>query len=212
MICDFYKKIFKSSYNLSIIKTLWVNLLFFKKISPKIFIGKKTSFINNGGTISVDGKAYFDCKNNGQFFHDSHIVLESQSAINLGNQVNFFSAAQLKCFTGAVIEIGHNTYFSGPIIIHSNHRVTIGNKCSIAWGVTIMDSDFHSIAGEEIISLPVNIENNVWLGCNVTVLKGVTIKSGCVIAAGSVVTKSTEHVGVYAGNPAKMIKVLNEKN
>ncbi len=212
MFCKLYNKLFKSSYNFSLFKTLWLNVLLFKSVSPKLFIGKRTSLINKGGSLLVDGKAFFDCRNSGQFFYDSHIVLENKSVISLGNRVNFFSGAQLKCFTGAEIEVGQDTYFSGPITIHAKNKVFIGEKCSISWGVTIIDSDFHSVSGEDIISNPVRIEDNVWLGCNVTVLKGVTIRSGCVIAAGSIVTKSTEQIGVYAGNPAKLIKVLDEKN
>ncbi|MBR1536811.1 MAG: hypothetical protein IJ630_07725 [Treponema sp.] len=46
----------------------------------------------------------------------------------------------------------------------------------------------------------------MWIGANVTILDGVTVASGCVLAAGSVVTKSTEPNGVYAGVPARRIK------
>ena len=188
------------------------NFVVFNKIIPKLYLGKRTSVINTGGSVFVHGTAYFDCKNGGQFFYDSHIVLESKSTITLGNKVNFFSAAQIKCFNGASISIGNDTYFSGPVTIHSKNRINIGSNCSISWGVTIIDSDFHSIQGKDVRSLPVIIEDDVWIGCNVTVLKGVIIKKGCVIAAGSVVTKSTDHVGIYAGNPAILIKALDEEN
>ena len=50
------------------------------------------------------------------------------------------------------------------------------------------------------------IEDDVWIGAGVRILDGVTIARGCVIGAGSVVTKSTEEFGVYVGVPARLIK------
>lgn len=52
----------------------------------------------------------------------------------------------------------------------------------------------------------VTIEDDVWIGARVIILPGVTIKRGCVIGAGSIVTKDTEEYSVYGGNPAKKIK------
>ena len=53
---------------------------------------------------------------------------------------------------------------------------------------------------------PVVIEDNVWIGAKATILAGVTIKSGCVIGANSVVTHDTEENGIYVGAPARKIK------
>mgnify|MGYP001020427694 FL=1 len=51
------------------------------------------------------------------------------------------------------------------------------------------------------------IEDDVWVGCNVTILKGVIIGKGTVVAAGSVVTKSCPPYSIIGGNPAKLIKM-----
>ena len=209
MLFKLYNKLFKSAYNFSIFNTVWFNLFNFQSIKPKLFLGKNTSIINTGGVIQVDEKTYFDSKNGGQFFYDSHIVLEKNSQLKLGNNVNFFSGAQIKCFENSEISVGNNTYFSGPVTIHSKESIFIGSRCSISWGVTIIDSDFHSIEDEHIKSTRVAIEDNVWIGCNVTILKGVNIHNGSVIAAGSIMTRSTTQKGIYAGNPAKLIKGLN---
>ncbi|MEZ5198997.1 MAG: DapH/DapD/GlmU-related protein [Bacteroidales bacterium] len=53
---------------------------------------------------------------------------------------------------------------------------------------------------------PTIIEDDVWIGLNVIVMPGLTIKKGCVIAAGAVLTKDTEPYGVYGGVPARLIK------
>jgi acetyltransferase-like isoleucine patch superfamily enzyme len=211
MLSKFYNKLFKSAYNFSIMKTIIYNIINYKIINLKLYLGKRTSIINRGGNLEVDEKAYIDSKNGGQFFYDSHIVLEHNSKLKFGNNVNFFSGAQIKCFENSSISIGDNTYFSGPVTMHSKEEITIGSNCSISWGVTIIDSDFHSIDDKAIKSSKVIIGDNVWIGCNVTILKGVKIVDGSIIAAGSVMTKSTTQKGVYAGNPARLVKVLDEK-
>ena len=135
---------------------------------------------------------------------------------------------------GAKCKLEHNIYFKfngiwqpGPSIIIGD-RVFIGNGCEfnihqgviigndslIASGCKFIDHD-HGIAlnGELIRSQPVHpsaedvitIESNVWLGYNVVVLKGVTIREGAVVAAGAVVTKSIPSNEIWAGIPAKKI-------
>ena len=71
--------------------------------------------------------------------------------------------------------------------------------------MTIIDDDGHGI-GLPPYSAPIIIEDEVWIGCNVTVLKGVTIGKGSVVAAGAVVTKSCPPHSLLAGVPAKIIK------
>jgi len=61
---------------------------------------------------------------------------------------------------------------------------------------------------EVVNSRPIKIEDDVWIGMNVLVLKGVTIGRGAIVAAGSVVTKNVEPWTVVGGNPAKLIKKL----
>jgi len=204
-----YNKLIYSSYNFSIFKTVIWNILNFKSIKLKLYLGKKTSILNKGGSIRIKDVAFFDCKNAGQFFYDSHIVLENNSKLILGKNVNFFSGAQIKCFENSQISIGNDTYFSGPITIHSKDKITIGSNCSISWNVTIIDSDFHPIGKSPILSKEVIVGNHVWIGSNVTILKGVKIENGTIIAANSVVTKTLKK-GVYAGNPAKYIKDIDE--
>lgn len=90
--------------------------------------------------------------------------------------------------------------------------VKIGNSCNIGYNVvfcTISHEilDEKSRAGKHI-DKDIIVEDGCWICANVTVLQGVTIGKGCVIAAGSVVNKSTEPNGLYAGVPAKRIKDL----
>jgi acetyltransferase-like isoleucine patch superfamily enzyme len=83
--------------------------------------------------------------------------------------------------------------------------------------VAIMDTDWHSLdaeqrqAGTAGLSTPVLIEDDVWLGINVTVLKGVTIGARTVVAAGSIVTRSLPADVIAAGQPARVVRAVGEK-
>jgi len=100
------------------------------------------------------------------------------------------------------------------------NSVRIGKYVQIGAGCQITDTDFHPLDWELrrqkdqiklAKSLPVEIEDDVWLGAEVMVLKGVTIGRGSVVAARSVVTKSIPPYSLAAGTPAKVISSLKAK-
>ena len=108
---------------------------------------------------------------------------------------------------GAVIEIGDNCGFSG-VTIGAYEKIIIGNNVLCGANVTITDFDWHSsrYASE---SRPVIIHDNVWLGLNVTVLKGVEIGGNSIIGANSLVVTSIPANVIAAGNPCKVIKSIS---
>lgn len=87
---------------------------------------------------------------------------------------------------------------TGPhiTIITGNHRTNIPGK----FMADVTAAEKEPSDDEDVI-----IKRDVWIGANATILKGVTIEEGCVIAAGAVVTRSTEPFGIYAGVPASRI-------
>lgn len=105
----------------------------------------------------------------------------------------------------AVIEIGNRTYINRRSEIACKKMVKIGEGCAISWDVTIMDSDFHTINNVSE-NLPVIIGDHVLIGCKATILKGVTIGDGAIVAAGSLVTSDVPEKAMVAGIPAKIIK------
>jgi len=124
------------------------------------------------------------------------------------------------------ITVGNNTYIGKSHIISSS-EISIADDVIISWGVTIVDHDSHSIYWEyrkydirdwklglkswnNINTKPINISNKVWIGFGVSILKGVSIGEGCVIAANSVVTKDVPPYSIVAGNPAQIIKYINK--
>ena len=98
------------------------------------------------------------------------------------------------------VTVGKNTY--GPIKVLNwgkKKNLIIGNYCSIAQGVTFLLSADHS--NGDII-----IEDDVWIGYGATILSGVHICQGAIIAAGAVVTKDVPSYCIVGGVPAKIIK------
>ncbi|HET9055409.1 MAG TPA: acyltransferase [Chitinophagaceae bacterium] len=88
--------------------------------------------------------------------------------------------------------------------------VTIGNDCFIGHGVMFINDTFSNgkpAGGDKLKWKTTTIENNVTIGSNATILP-VTICSGVVIGAGAVVTKTIKQKGIYAGNPARLLKRL----
>lgn len=111
------------------------------------------------------------------------------------------------------LTIGRNTWIGHQGLIISSSNIIIGSDVDIApriyigTGTHIIDVHSNNIAGEGI-SKNVTIGNGSWIGANSTVLPGVTIGEKNIIAAGSVVTKSTENNNMYGGVPAKLIKKI----
>lgn len=120
----------------------------------------------------------------------------------------------------AAIKIGSNTGISGGSIC-SAVSVEIGRECLIGANVTISDTDFHPInpVGRaynnnplDIASLPVVVEDNVFIGTGAIILKGVRIGKNSVIGAGAVVTNDVPPDSIAAGNPAKVIRKILDKS
>ena len=136
-------------------------------------------------------------------------IWKQRGEIILGDRVLLHRGGKLSCLgkdNKAIIKIGNRSYIGDRTEIHAGSLVEIGNGCNISWNCTILDRDYHKLCSDEEIIKPVKICDNVWIGCNSTILKGVTIGEGAVVAAGSVVTKDVPPKTLVGGNPAKIIK------
>lgn len=121
---------------------------------------------------------------------------------------SFFSYKNI--ILGDFVYIGPGAHFSSIV------EIKIGNKVMFGPNVTILGGDHNiSVIGKYMYDVkkklpendqPIIIEDDVWIGAGVIVLKGVTIGTGSVVAAGSVVTKSIEPYSIVAGIPATKIR------
>jgi acetyltransferase-like isoleucine patch superfamily enzyme len=132
------------------------------------------------------------------------IALDTKAIVSLDG-ATIGRGVKLSVGSGATLAIGNNSYINDGSRIAAQNSIAIGQNCAISFGVTIMDDDGHGF-GLPPYSAPIAIEDNVWIGCNVTILKGVTIGKGSVVAAGAVVTKSCPPHSLLAGVPARVIK------
>ena len=111
---------------------------------------------------------------------------------------------------GATLSLGGG-YMNNDCEIVCFDSITIGKDAAISKRVVIRDSDNHTVKypdaeSTSVKTAPIRIGDHVWIGMNVTILKGVTIGDGAIIAAGSVVNKDIPARCLAAGVPAKVIK------
>lgn len=155
-------------------------------------------------------------------------ILGDKTKIIIGNGTHIRGELTLYGY-GKEISIGSNSYVGKWTVIRAGNKIRIGNNVLIAHGVSIIDTDSHEIDYKErsatyikmvdkghtrekgnIQTSSIIIEDYVWINYGVSVLKGVKIGLGAIVAAGSVVTKDVPAWTVVAGNPAKVIKYLPE--
>lgn len=109
------------------------------------------------------------------------------------------------------ITLGRYTYCNSFCVFGSNELITIGSNVMIADAVSIRDTDHvftdlnMPMQEQGIVSCPVIIEDDVWIGHGAIILKGVRVGRGSIIAAGAVVTKDVQRYSVVGGVPAKVI-------
>lgn len=118
------------------------------------------------------------------------------------------------------LAIGSHCNFGAYNHITCTNRITIGDNLLTGKWVTITDNshgatDYDSLQIDPIrrpiVSKgPVTIGNNVWIGDKATILPGVTIGDGAIIAANTVVTKDVPAYSVVAGNPGKVVKIIEK--
>ena len=118
--------------------------------------------------------------------------------------VNIISwSDQYQIRLGKYNSIGRDCNF----FLHANHRVDWITTSSQLWGPVDQEtSDLHMKMGHPSCKGDIIIENDVWIGANSTIMSGVRIGNGCVVGAGSTVTKDIPPYSIVAGNPAKIVK------
>jgi acetyltransferase-like isoleucine patch superfamily enzyme len=152
-----------------------------------------------------------------------HYYATAAVGLRVGSHVTIWRTA-LSVEPEGTLEIGDHCYLANASLVCSRH-IALGARVMLAGGVTIADSDFHPLApaarladtvalspaGDRrrrprVEARPVVIEDDVWIGYNATVLKGVRVGAGAVIAPGALVVRDVPAGAYVAGNPARPVE------
>ncbi len=118
---------------------------------------------------------------------------------------------QITVRRNATLELGDDVFINQGVNILCAANVRIGDYCKIGDLAAIRDSDTHRISPcVDVMTAPVSIKRNVWIGRSVIIMPGVTIGENSVVGAGAVVTKDVPRNTVVAGVPARIISSFPE--
>lgn len=160
-----------------------------------------------GRNVQLDGDVP-DIFGDGEIHIGDHVSIGNQTTWVVGNKV----------YERSRLVIGSHTNLNYRTLISVAHSVTIGSYCRFAGEIKIFDNNSHPTdylerrnnggrMTEQDVA-PVVIEDDVWIGNNSIILKGVHIGRGAIVAAGSIVTKDVPAHSIVAGNPARVVKRL----
>ncbi len=190
------KKLLKHIY-----KKIFDKKIVFLKPCSKVLSKDSQLLVKNHLRFNLDyGKTRTAKNKNAGVF-----VLEREAKMEVGS-FDFMAGCRVVVNKNAVLTIGSG-YMNYNSIIECFNKIEIGENCFISEQVYIRDNDGHSIKRDGYqSSMPIKIGNHVWVGVRATILKGVTIGDGAIIAAGSIVNRDVPSRTLVAGNPARVVR------
>lgn len=183
----------------------------------KIFIRLRHRNVKLGRNLKIYGKLLFSISKDSVFNIGNNVILRSATKYNF---VGINKPVSIFVNKNAKLVIGNNNGFSGTSIFVTK-KIVIGDYCNFGGNTAIWDTDFHPLEYQyrrihevsKIKSASIFIGDDVFVGANSIILKGVTIGNRVIIGAGSVVTKNIPEDEIWAGNPAKFIrKIVHQIN
>jgi len=209
------KKSKRRPFLLTISKVIKVLRIRFSYLLPTLYARLYLSLMqcSFGKSLKVCGKVYFRPNGANTIQLGNNVTLTARF---LSNTVGITNPTILECIGSGRIIIGDNSGLTSAIV-SSRHSIEIGSNVNIGSNVRIFDHDFHALnylhrrkGGKDsshVTSESVIIEDDVFIGTNSLILKGVHIGGRSIIGAGSVVTlKNIPTDSLVAGNPAVIVK------
>ncbi|APU95295.1 hypothetical protein BV902_02235 [Sphingobacterium sp. B29] len=177
-----------------------------------LILVKMTKGIKVAGKLRLIGPIFIDIKDGGTLIIGDNLQIISGLMINpLGRNIN----STIRIDENATVTLGNNVGMSN-VCLWAKNEIVIGNNVKIGADTIIFDSDMHSmdhLLRRDILtdssnakSKSVHIGEDVFIGTRCIIMKGVSIGSRSIIAAGSVVVTSIPADEIWGGNPAKFLK------
>lgn len=209
---------FKELLRVNLLKTVYVNYKYLQLGGVKtlpIYVYNNTRLSSCRGKVVINGEMrrgmirigkshlpIVDRKSNPSIWKvddDSTVVFNGRAYLNQG--------VKISVGLGGTLVFGDHVTITGRSEIVCNKRIDIGNNCLISWDVLFLDDDAHKIYDKDGIlineSKAITIEDNVWIGCRNTILKGSRIPHDSVIACGSIITKQFNIPNTIIGGSGK---------
>jgi len=173
---------------------------------PRIFVHRKVHcFIGRGAVIEGRGRLLLGrCWENSRPL-PSEFKLNPGAHLQVEGRFVIYSGSQVAVQTGARLVLGSG-YINMDARMDVYEEVVIGQDVAISSDVVIRDSDNHLLDGRDRRSAPIRIGDHVWIGLRATILKGVTIGDGAVVAAGALVIRDVPPAALVGGVPAQVIR------
>lgn len=194
---------FRKAIHTGWIKSVWVNfycLPFKQAIHLPIIVSRNTRLhIASRQCISIpdSGRLRVGIWDDECLYLNNSLHIEGKLVIKGSGPHLFASGLSLRIYKGAVLELGDNFYCGKNAFIQIHKELSIGKDNVWSWDETVIDSDTHLIFDSERRMISKNKEvrfgDHVWLGCRSIVLKGAAIPSGCIVAAGSIMTSGCKY-------------------
>jgi acetyltransferase-like isoleucine patch superfamily enzyme len=180
----------------------------FRTFRLPLFIYKSLYFRmgKNARIVHKAGRLHLGCKWDIGRYKQSEFKICDNGILEIRGDMRIYTGCSIDICPGAFLSFGSG-YINNGVRIAAFNRIILGDNVAISENVTFRDSDNHIIAGSaKSVSSPIVIGDHVWIGLNATILKGVNVGEGSVIAANSLVNKDVPPYTLVGGIPARVLK------
>jgi acetyltransferase-like isoleucine patch superfamily enzyme len=171
----------------------------------KVYACKRTHLRLAAGGVTGPGNLLVGCQWRDGFHRPTQLVVRDGGRCIIEGTFRIFENSVVWVNPGSILRLGSG-YINSGLSLSVFGSVSIGHSVAIGENVSIRDSDNHLLADRQADSAAIDIGDRVWIGMNATILKGVRIGAGAVVAAGAVVTRDVPAATLVAGVPARALR------
>ena len=143
------------------------------------------------------------------FTDEYNALLKELFGNNLGE--DSFVAAPINGSCISSMKIGKHVFINSNLLAMARGGITIEDEVQIAANVQLISNNHDAYDRQVLTCKPVRIKKGAWIGAGASILPGVCVGKHAIVGAGSVVTKDVPDYAVAVGNPAKVIKMLDQE-